>query len=186
MRQLTEEVKDLLSKITGLKYEVEKLPSSLDDPLWDVSLEYRTALVTPLYEAHEIILSVWGYSNKDIVLLPQMKNSLKSLAETLDHTNVDSFLLGDRYEWKEAEKKLPNAVAFLRKMDELADEINKRHGSGVELYLEQDDEEWWLQARFNSRKLGRKEILQRVERNIKGLLEALKEYHRRIEALERL
>jgi hypothetical protein len=52
MRQLTEEVKDLLSKITGLKYEVEKLPSSLDDPLWDVSLEYRTALVTPPYEAH--------------------------------------------------------------------------------------------------------------------------------------
>jgi len=185
MRPLTEEVKDLLIKMTGLKYGIKQLPSSLDEPVWDVTMEYHIALVIPPYEAHESILSVWGYSNKDIVLLPQMKNSLKNLAEALDHRKVNSFYLGDRYEWKEARKTLPNAVAFLQEMDKLANEINKRYGSDVELYLESEDEEWWLQARFNSQKQSQEEILQRVERNIKGFLEALKNYHRRVEALEK-
>jgi hypothetical protein len=182
MRPLTEEVKDLLSKITGLKYEIKQLPSSLDEPVWDVTMEYHTALVMPPYEAHEAIHSVWGYSNGDIVFLPKMKNILKILAETLDHKQIGSFLLGYREKWNEAEKEFPNSIAFLRKMEKIANEINSQYGSDVELYLDQEDEEWWLQACFNSKKLSQKEILQRVERNIKGLLEALKEYH---EALSR-
>jgi hypothetical protein len=31
-----------------------------------------------------------------------------------------------------------------------------------------EDLKWWLQARFNSKKLGQKEILPRIERNIKA------------------
>jgi hypothetical protein len=143
-------------------------------------------MIIPPYESYDAILSVSGYSSGDIIVEPMVANRLKSLAENLDHRQVGSFLLCDKDRWAEAQKGFPCSIAFLREMDRIANEINSRYGSDVELYLDQEDEEWWLQARFNYKKLGRKEILQRVERNIKGLLEALKEYHRRIEALERL
>jgi len=70
-------------------------------------------------------------------------------------------------------------------MERLAQQVNGDHDSNIELYINEEELEWQLQARFNAMALSQKETLQRVEKNGKGLLEARKEYHWRIETLKR-
>jgi len=167
----------------GLKYRVRYHPD-LDDPKWDVLLEKQLAFIMPLYESYEAILAISGYSNGDIVIKPKVVNSLKQLVQKLDNIEYVDPLITDRTEWSEGKRLAPRTIEFLRDMERLAQQVNGGHDSNIELYIDEEGQEWQLQARFSSKELSQQEILQRVERNIKGLLEALKEYHRRIEALE--
>jgi len=183
MSTLQDEVKHILEEATGLRYRVRYHPD-IHDPKWDVLLERQLATRMPPSEECEAILSVSGYSNGDIIIEPILANRLEQLSQALDHKEASEWLLGERQSWPEAERLTPRTVEFLRDMDRLAQKVNGDHGSDIELYLDPEKGEWWLQARFNSKNLGQEDILSRIERNVKALLEALKQYHKRIEALE--
>jgi len=183
MSTLQDEVKHILEEATGLRYRVRYHPD-IHDPKWDVLLERQLATRMPPSEECEAILSVSGYSNGDIIIEPILANRLEQLSQALDHKEASEWLLGERQSWPEAERLTPRTVEFLRDMDRLAQKVNGDHGSDIELYLDPEKGEWWLQARFNSKNLGQEDILSRIERNVKALLEALKQYHKRIEAIE--
>lgn len=183
MGTLQDEIKRMLDEATGLRYTVRHHPD-IHDPKWDVLLEHRLATRMPPSEGYEAILAVSGYSNGDIIIEPMMANGLRDLSQALDRKEALDSLLGERRRWPEARREIPRTVEFLRGMEELAQEVNRSRKSDIELHLDPERGEWWLQARFNSKNLTQQHILSGVKRNIKGLLEALKEYHKRIEALE--
>jgi hypothetical protein len=110
---------------------------------------------------------------------------LKQLVQKLDHQEYVDPLIADRTEWSEGERLAPRTIKFLVGMERLAQEVNGDYDSDIELYIDEEGEEWQLQARFNSKNLSYEEILQKIERNIKALLEALKEYHKRMETIEK-
>jgi hypothetical protein len=184
MNALQDEIKRILEEATGLKYRVRYHPD-LDDPKWDVLLEKQLALIMPLYESYEAILAISGYSNGDIVIEPKITNSLKQLVQKLDHQEYVDPLIADRTEWSEGERLAPRTIKFLVGMERLAQEVNGDYDSDIELYIDEEGEEWQLQARFNSKNLSYEEISQKIERNIKALLKALKEYHKRMETIEK-
>lgn len=183
MASLPEHAKKILEAATDLPYRIEQVPPEASETAWQVLLD--PAAETVRYPgAYETIVGASGRADGEIIVSPRVKASLTHLAQKLDGKEADFHLLADRRKWSGLRKRIPHTLKFLGEMESTIEKINIKCNSDVQLHLDPEGGEWWLQVRFRSSGLSADESVERLERNVEAFSKALREYHARMESLK--
>lgn len=183
MDSLPEHARRLLEEATRLPYRIEEVPTRNRETTWQVLID-PSAKTTRRLGTYETIVGAAGRINGEIIVWPRVKGSLARLTRKLDGKEVELHLLADRDKWSGLKRLVPHTLKFLRDIDSTVEDINREYGSDVEIHLDREKAEWWLQVRFRSSGLSADESVERLERNVKAFAKVLREYHVRMEFLK--
>ena len=183
MSSLPEHAKKILEAATDLPYRIEEVQPGSGDTAWEVLLDPKAETDRRL-GGYETIAGAGGHIGGEITLSPRVKGSLTLLTRKLDGKEVQAHLLADRDKWSGLKRRIPHTLKFLRDMESTVEGINREHNSDVQVHLDEEKAEWWLQVRFRASGLSADESVERLERNVRAFGKALREYHVRMESLK--